>query len=406
MDDSTRSRRQPGLRILMISDVYAPRVNGVSTSIASFRRELHAMGHRVTLVAPDYGNGGPVSGEDDPDVLRVPGRTVPGDPEDRLMRWRPLMDILRELDRDAIDLVHVQTPFTAHYAGTRFARERALPVLETYHTFFEEYFHHYVPVLPGRLTRYLARQFTRRQARSVNRLVVPSTALQQVLLDYGVNTPMHVLPTGLGPDDFRALDPRQFAARHGLDLSRPTLVHVGRIAHEKNIGLLIEMLDRVRRSLPAVQLVIAGEGPALGSIRDRVAALGLGDHVRFTGYLTRDGELQDCYACGDAFVFASKTETQGLVLLEAWACGVPLVSTARLGTRDILAPGRGALVAEDDPDDFAAAVLRLLGDDALRSRLAAEARIEARKWTSGRMAARLDRIYRALVSARRPITRV
>ncbi len=392
------------LAILMISDVYFPRVNGVSTSIASFRGELVAQGHRVTLVVPTYSGGvfkgGAGIDADDEDILRIPGRPIPGDPEDRLMNRGALKRALAALDPADYDVVHIQTPFIAHYLGKAWARRVGLPVIETYHTYFEAYFHHYIKAMPAWLSRKLTRWFTRQQVNAVDALIVPSTALEDVMERYRVKTPVHVLPTGLGADDFRDTNPAQFAQRRGIDLDRPTLVYVGRVAHEKNIGFLLEVLEQVSRDMPATQLVIAGEGPALSSIQSRVKRRGLTDNVVFTGYLSRNGELQDCYACGDAFVFASRTETQGLVLLEAWACGVPLVSTAHLGTKDILASGRGALVPPDDVGAFADAVTRLLGDPALRDRLASEAREEARLWTSSKLAARLALVYRGLVSGR------
>ncbi|KAA9132598.1 glycosyltransferase family 4 protein [Marinihelvus fidelis] len=397
MRENLPSGASGALGILMISDVYFPRVNGVSTSIASFRRELLAQGHRVTLVVPAYDGDPP---DDDDDIVRVPGRQIPGDPEDRLMKRGALKRALAAIDPGDYDLVHIQTPFLAHYAGKAWARRVGLPVIETYHTFFEAYFHHYIKAMPAGVSRQLTRWFTRRQVNAVDALIVPSSALEDVMKRYGVSTPVHVLPTGLGPEDFRTTDADRFARGHGIDLDRPTLVYVGRVAHEKNIGFLVDMLAKVREREPDVQFLLAGEGPALGSIRARVQRRGLDGNVIFTGYLSRDGELQDCYACGDAFVFASRTETQGLVLLEAWACGVPLVSTAHLGTRDILASGRGALVPADDVDAFADAVVQLLGDPALRERLAVEAREEARLWTSEKLAARMTRVYRDLVSGR------
>jgi glycosyltransferase involved in cell wall biosynthesis len=143
------------------------------------------------------------------------------------------------------------------------------------------------------------------------------------------------------------------------------LVHVGRIAHEKNIDFLLRMLVRVRAEMPDILLLIAGEGPALEHCRRLATELGLGANVHFAGYLDRRRELLDCYRAGDLFVFASRTETQGLVLLEAMAQGVPVVSTAHMGTIDILGPGRGCVVVEEQERKFAAEIVRLM-DDALR----------------------------------------
>ena len=155
----------------MISDVYFPRVNGVSTSIATFRRSLRQQGHTSTLVAPAYPQG--VTG-DDSDVIRVPARYLFMDPEDRLMKIPAVLALGERLRQQAFDLIHIHTPFAAHYAGIRLARRLKLPVVETCHTYFEEYFHHYVPALPRRLMRYSARWLTRHQGRQLDALVVPS----------------------------------------------------------------------------------------------------------------------------------------------------------------------------------------------------------------------------------------
>ena len=386
------------MRVLFISDVYFPRVNGVSTSIRTFRQDLALRDVHTRLVAPHY-DCPPEAAPEEQGVLRVPAARVPRDPEDRRMRWRALTRALDALPASEFDLVHIHTPFLAHYAGVRFARRANIACIATYHTFFEEYLHHYVPLLPRRLSRLLARSFTRSQCAAVQALIAPSEPMRAVLTGYGVSTPIHVLPTGLAADRFRAGDGRAFRARAGIDAQRPLVTYIGRVAHEKNIGFLVEVFRRVLASVPEALLVIAGEGPAREALRQQVAHLGLEGHVHFAGYLERDSALLDCYAAADVFVFASRTETQGLVLLEAMAQGVPVVSTAELGTRSILVPGSGALVVPEQQQEFAAAVVRVLSDAGVREELAARGRAYARNWSSAAMARRLAELYAGLRAA-------
>lgn len=390
------------MHVLFISDVYFPRVNGVSTSIRTFRQDLAHCGVDTLLVAPGYtAPAAPVGAalseaSDERAVVRVPAAPVPRDPEDRRMRWRALTRALDDLATRSFDLVHIHTPFIAHYAGVRFARRANIPCVATYHTFFEEYLHHYVPVLPRAFSRPLARHFTRSQCAAVQALVAPSEPMRAVLSGYGVTTPIHVVPTGLAADRFRAGDGRAFRARAGIAPGRPLLAYIGRVAHEKNIGFLLRVFAQVLKCVPQALLVIAGEGPAREGLRSQVGALGLEPHVQFAGYLERDSALLDCYAAADVFVFASRTETQGLVLLEAMAQGTPVVSTAELGTRSILVPGSGALVVPEEPEAFAAAVVRVLGDAGLREALAVRGLAYARSWSSSAMAARLAAVYAQL----------
>ena len=388
------------MRVLFISDVYFPRVNGVSTSIRTFRQDLAAHGIETQLVAPRYATA-PAASEE-PGVVRVPSAGVPRDPEDRRMRWGALTRALEALVPAGFDLVHIHTPFIAHYAGVRFARRAGIPAIATYHTFFEEYLHHYLPVLPHGLARYLARSFTRSQCDDVRALIAPSEPMRAVLLDYGVTTPIHVLPTGLPADRFRAGDAQAFRAAAGLAADARLVTYIGRVAHEKNIGFLVHMFRKVLARVPQAVLVIAGEGPARAALQAQVASLGLTPHVHFAGYLDRDTALLDCYAAAEAFVFASRTETQGLVLLEAMAQGAPVVSTAELGTRSILVPGSGALVVPEEQDAFAAAVVRVLEDRELHRELAQRGRAYARSWSSSVMAARLGELYETLRGAPGP----
>lgn len=367
------------MKILMLSDVYFPRVNGVSTSIQTFRGELQRLGHEVWVVAPAYE---PVVADED-GISRVLSRQVLFDPEDRMMRPRPLAQRLRELQSQRFELVHIQTPFVAHYAGIRLARRLGVPCLETYHTFFEEYLFHYLPILPKSAWRAVARLFSRRQCNQLDGLVVPSQAMREVLGQYGVQTPMRVIPTGMPLDAFQEGDGAAFRARYGIAPAQPTLVFVGRVAFEKNIEFLLRVTRALKATHPDVVLIIAGEGPAEGQLQRLGSELGLDANLRFVGYLARGTALASCYQAGDVFVFASRTETQGLVLLEAMSLGVPVVSTAIMGTRDILtAEQQGALVAQDDLADFTAQVRRLLDDAALRQQLSREGRLYARRWAA------------------------
>jgi 1,2-diacylglycerol 3-alpha-glucosyltransferase len=375
--------------VLFVSDVYFPRVNGVSTSIQTFRRDLSALGCETWLIAPSY----PGAWEDDTRILRQPSRYLVFDPEDRIMHAGAARRAGIALE-GRVDAVHIHTPFVAHWVGTRIARALRVPVLETYHTFFEEYLHHYVPLLPRAVARAFARGASVRQCNAVDAVVAPSRQLADVLLGYGVQRPVHVIPTGLNLAEFVGGDGAAFRARHGIAPGRPVMLLVGRVAHEKNIGFLLRVLDAVRRTVSDVLFVIAGEGPALAGLRRQVVDQDLAGNTLFVGYLDRHTELRDCYRAADVFVFASRTETQGLVLLESLALGVPVVSTAVLGTKEVLDGAAGALVVEEDVGAFAATVTRVLTRPELRATLGAAGRdFVAARWSSSEMGRKLQRLY-------------
>ena len=386
------------MRVLMVSDVFFPRVNGVSTSIQTFRRDLAAHGCETWLVAPEYPQPWRL---DDERVLRQPSRYLVFDPEDRVMKLGSALAACTSF-AGRVDVLHVQTPFVAHAAGVAAARRLNVPTIETYHTFFEEYLHHYLPLLPAVVARGVARSFSRRQCNAVDAVVAPSKQLAEVLAGYGVTQPIHTIPTGLRLEEFEGGDGSAFRAQHGIDGRRPLMLLVGRVAHEKNIGFLLRVLHEVRRSVPGVLFVIAGEGPAKPSLRRAAADAGLIDNVLFVGYLDRGGPLLDCYRAADVFVFASRTETQGLVLLESLALGVPVVSTAMLGTKEVLDEAAGAVVVSEDVAEFAAAVVRILGEPRLRAGLAEAGRtFVERRWSSREMAKRLLALYEEVLRVER-----
>lgn len=382
----------PCLRVLMLTDVYFPRINGVSTSIETFRHDLAAEGVDVRLVAPAYPQG-----HDDANTMRVPARRLPFDPEDRLMRWHHLRRTTETIAAEGIGLIHIHTPFAAHYAGTALARRHRLPVIATYHTHFEEYIQHYLPVLPRPLLKAMARALARHQCDALNAVVVPSPAMQATLTEYGVAAPMHVLPTGIPVERFAGGDGCRFRAAYAIDEKRPLALYVGRVAHEKNIGFLLEALSYALWRLPELLLVIAGEGPALPALQRSVTELGIGDHVRFVGYLDRQHELPDCYAAADVFTFASRTETQGLVLLEAMAAGLPVLALAHLGTRSIVEPERGAVAGPDNAEAFGRALAELTADRPRLLRMSRQARQFAQEWSAPERARQLAALYRSLV---------
>ena len=380
------------MRVLFISDVYFPRVNGVSTSIRTFRNDLTAAGIDTVLVAPAYGEVAAA----EPDIIRVASSGVPRDPEDRRMKWLALRQALVPLAGQHFDLVHIHTPFIAHYAGVRFARQAGIPVIATYHTFFEEYLHHYVPMMPRALGRMLARRFTRSQCAQLDAIVVPSEPMRRLLLEYGISARTQVIPTGLPADRYVPGDGARFRAQFGIAADRPLLLYVGRVAHEKNIEFLLHSFVVLRRARPDAMLVIAGEGPAREHLRQLAVQLGIAAQTQFIGYLDRERGLADCYASADVFVFASRTETQGLVLLEALAQGRPVVSTAILGTASILQPSCGARVSPEKADVFAQTIVDILDDPQRAAKLSAQARTYALSWASANMAWRLAELYREL----------
>ncbi len=385
------------MKILLISDVYFPRVNGVSTSIRTFTEQLQLLGHTVHLIAPDYG----IKTEDENWITRVAARSIYFDPEDKLMKYGEILKRLPSLKSQQFDLMHIHTPFVAHYAGLKLGKLLQIPVVETYHTFFEDYLHHYLPWIPSFAARGLARFISKKQCNQVAAIVAPSQPMLDVLRTYGINTHAEVIATGLQAHSFAQANGDAFRQHYGIALERPMLLYVGRVAFEKNIHFLLKMVKVLSGMMPEVLCVIAGEGPAEASLRSAVSTLGIEQNVQFIGYLDREKQLNACYKAADIFVFASKSETQGLVLLEAMAQGTPVVAIAELGTASILIEGEGAMIAPEDEVVFMQKVRSLLVNPVHRQHLGERGRAYVQsKWSALRQAERMVTFYADLIGAR------
>lgn len=381
------------MNILLISDVYFPRVNGVSTSIRTFAYQLMQMGHQVTLIAPDY----QTATVDEAWIMRIPARGLFFDPEDRLMKYGQVLDRLQQLQRMQFDVIHVHTPFVAHYVGLRLGKLLGLPVVESYHTFFEDYLHLYLPIIPKTIAKRLARAISRRQCNAVDAIISPSQPMLDVLREYGVKQYAEVIPTGLQAQSFAKSNPASFRKHFAIAEGRPMALYVGRVAHEKNIRFLIEMWPRVVKQVPDALLVIAGEGPAEKSLHELSANMQLQQNIQFIGYMDRNTMLNACYKAADVFVFSSLSETQGLVLIEAMAQGTPVVAVAELGTKSILREGEGAHIAELAHAPFADKVVQLLQNEPQRKALGkAAVRYVKQAWTDAVQANKLILFYKRL----------
>jgi 1,2-diacylglycerol 3-alpha-glucosyltransferase len=383
------------MKILMTTDTYWPRINGVTVAVDTLRKSLAALGHEVSVLAPSYpaSRGDPRDGAG---IHRFPSFRPPMSPEDRLVfpflagRVRRLMETLRP------DIVHIHTEFVLGEAGRTYAQRTGTPLVMTCHTLWEQYLSSYIPELPGSVSHRMVRRLSKRFYREADRIIVPSEAMRALFVRYGIVRPIAVIPTGVDIDSFAAGtaegDGETLQGSFPLPGNRRILLYAGRVAHEKNLDLLLSVLGRILPEVPQAFLVIAGDGPARREMESQVAELGLGSSVLFTGFLNRSA-LSSLYSMAEVFCFASKTETQGLVLLEAMAHGVPFVALSHGGTADILVDGRGGFVAEEDPDLFAGKVLAILEDRALRERLGRAARAHAGDWTASKMAERLLAVY-------------
>ncbi len=383
------------MRVAMFADCYHPIVNGVTTSIQLQVGALQEAGHEVLLFAP----GVPGHVDREPWLRRFASLTFPLHPEERVSLPWPIAHF-QEAVRFRPDVVHLHTPFNVGLFGWLVAARLGRPRVFTHHTLFEEYLH-YVPLPPGWL-RPVAVALCRWFWNTSEVVVAPSLQVEDRQVEQGLRRPHRVIPTGVDVASFRGGDPRGPHRELSLGPEDRVLLYMGRVAREKSLDFLLEAVARAHREDARLRLVLIGDGPERPALQARARELGLAGHAVFLGYRPR-AELKHYLAASTAFVFASQTETQGLVLLEAQAAGVPVLAVRASGSAEAVVPERsGILVEPGDLEAFVAAALRLAGDEVLRRRLVAGAREQADRFSVSAMGERMVEVYQqALEGARK-----
>jgi glycosyltransferase involved in cell wall biosynthesis len=301
------------------------------------------------------------------------------------------------------DVAHTHSPFTLGQLGRRWARRAAIPVLNTYHTLYEEYAH-YAPFFPSGVARRFLRDLSRTYCNACDVVVAPTEPIRTVLREYGVQRPIHVIPTGLRLRPPVAVDPAFPRGQFGIPPTAPLLLYAGRLAKEKNLELLFSAFQRIAREAPKVWFLIAGGGPVEREAREMAQASGAGERIAFAGFVPPE-RMPLVYATSDLFLFSSLTDTQGLVLTEAKAAGVPAVAVNSCGPSVVVTDGLDGLLTANDPDDFAAAVLRVLSNPDLHGRMREAALQEAQRFSITATAAAYLNLYEELRAAAKPRSR-
>lgn len=377
------------MRIAIFSESYEPIVNGVSVSVATLRDGLRAAGSEVHIFAAHY----PGYQDSDPQVHRFPSRSTryaPGYPVPVPFS----KDIYRFFREFRPDIVHTQSPFFLGTVGMRWAKHLGIPVVSTNHTLYTEYCH-YVPFVPEFVTRMALVRWMSYYYNRCRAVVVPSYPVEKVLRGYGVRSRIEVIKTGIS----LSTTADRTEVRRTFDIPEDAflLLYVGRVAKEKNLDLLLNAFDIIKKRYPQCQLMIVGGGPYEQVSFRKARELGLRDSIHFLGMLDRSVAAKT-YAAADVFVFPSVTETQGLVICEALVSGLPCVAVRAAGTPEVIEDGVDGILTENNPEDFAEAVSRLIVDPELRRRLSESGRKNSQRFTPEAMAERFLQFYQSVIN--------
>lgn len=376
------------MKICMMTNTYLPHVGGVARSISTFAEEFQREGHEVLIVAPHF-DGKPLPARAEAIVMRVPSlRNFNGSGFSVRLPW--VTALSNRLEAFQADIIHAHHPFLLGDTALRVAMHKNVPIVFTHHTRYEDYTH-YIPFSDA--MRAVAIQVASHFANLCDGVIAPSESIARTIRRRGVTTPIAVVPTGIDVKAFATADGGRGRTRMKIAGNTFVIGHVGRLAPEKNLGFLAESVALYLKQNDEARFLVVGDGPGREEMEKTFARHGVGERLLLAG--KRTGRvLRETYRAMDVFAFASQSETQGMVVAEAMAAGVPVVALDASGVREVVRDGANGLLlpASASTTDFAGALDRC-ADPGVRRHFSAGAQQTAARFSREQSARRALAFY-------------
>jgi len=371
------------MRIGMFANSYLPVVNGVVRSIMLYRQGLLNDCHFVGVFAPDARD----YEDEQPFIFRYPAIPLPT----QLKLSFPVVaapHITWMVPRLKLDIIHAHHPVIVGAEAARFSEELDIPLVFTFHTMYHEYTHYFLG-MDNELVKQIVRKSVRDFANRADHIIAPSPAVVDLLPSYGIQKPVDILPTPVDIDKFK---PRPNPLLN--DPNRVRLIYVGRVAKEKNLDFLLRVFARAAARDERLELLLVGGGPTLDDLKKLARKLKIDHKVTFTGMVPFE-RVVDELSLADLFIFSSTSETQGLVVLEAMAAGLPLVMVESKALLYFVNPGEDCVVTSENEEEMVAAILSLINDPERLRAMGRSARKNAEKYSIPALTSRLLDVYQA-----------
>ncbi len=394
------------MRIGIFADSYLPTLNGVSVSVETFRKEMEKKGHQYFIFAPekspydtkyedpDAKEGGPEHVFRYPSFVTKKQKNYPIAKPWILFHTNEVIHLVKNLN---LDIIHAQHLAVMGNAGRIAGHQLGIPVVYTYHTLITEYTHH-VPIIGGFLKGAIV-FWSRWFCNHCDQIITPSKPMKEILESYGVTKPIEVVPTGIHPEKLLDHLPEKYIrAKWDIPEGTKILLYVSRIEKEKNIEFLfkaIALLVKFREQNSGkidFHLLMVGGGAELASSLELVKKMGLNNVITFTDMIDKE-TVNRYFGAADIFVFPSITETQGIVVCEAMAAGVPVVAVNRMGPKDIIENNVNGYLTDLNIGAFVAKINKLLSDDNLCRQMAKKAKSRADSFSSLASANKMEKLY-------------
>lgn len=386
------------MKIGIFTDCYYPQVNGVVTSVLILEDELRKLGHEVTIVTvkvPNYI-------ETNPNIVRI--SSIPFSKWNEFRLGLPIVTkAFKKIKALDLDLIHTHTEFSVGLFGKFVAKHLDIPVVHTYHTMYEDYTHY---ITNFKYTKLVAKKIiistSKQYVKKYDGIIAPSDKTRFALRSYGVTNNIFVVPTGINLSTFRPLsqdDPELCALydKHQLNRDDFHILSLGRLSEEKSIDITIQEMPLLLQRIPNAKLLIVGDGPYREKLEELTHRLALDDHVVFIGRIPHD-HVNYYYNIADVFVSASKTETQGLTIIEAMAAGLPVIAYDDLNVKDIIYHGETGFVFKTQ-EELNHCLIECYHNPELSSRIIENATATVSLLSKENFGKNAEKVYKELVYA-------
>lgn len=383
------------MKIGIFTDTYLPSINGIVTSVEFFRKELEKHGHKVYIFCPKISKYARKihKQEKGGNIFRYFSMPYPLLREFRIVIPLPIrLKMIRKLK---LDIIHFHTPLLMGVLAVYISKRFKIPLIQTFHTHIIEYLH-YIP-LPKKITVPFAKWGIKTYCKASAFVISPSTLIKNMLIDYGIDKDIAIIPTGTEVLKQEDLSPEKIKKKYNLPPDKRILIYIGRLAKEKNIFFLLKAFNLINNKIPDCLFILIGDGPEKSRLMHKVRKMGFTDKILFFGYIEHK-ETMNILAASDIFIFSSMTETQGLCLLEAMSNHIPVVAVKAMGVNDIIIKDQGGYLVEEDEIAFADKVIDLLSNKELYNEKSRQALNAANRFTAGNLTDELLLYYNKAVN--------
>lgn len=376
------------MKIGMFTDSYHPSRDGVATSVASVSQELKKRGHVVYIIAPQHPHI-----KDRKNIFRIFSVQLFKEPDIRIGLEIPQPSLLKISTID-FDIIHGHSGGPISFLGWQLALVSDRPFVETYHTLWKYYRHYFL--FPRLIKPGLVKRIHAWFGNDCDALIAPTQKVKKTLLSYGIKKPIYVVPTGIVRSNFSHHPAGYLHTRLRIPTTTKIILSVGRLEKEKSMDFVLHAFSAAQSSCPQSALVIVGEGRNKKKMEQYIFSHGLHNTVHLPGAIEHT-DMPKVYADSDLFVFASQTETQGIVIAEALASGVPVITVDDAAFYDMVKDGYNGYLLDKTIDAFAKKITEILHNDRLRKKLGHNARDSSKDFSAQKTAAVLEMVYTEVI---------